>query len=412
MSDILRLLGEVVPAQALEGAGDVDAYRVGGVAPEAVVTPASEEEVVRVLAAATGAGLGVVPAGNASGLGAQAPSRAFVALSTRRISGIEDYEPADLTVTARGGTPLAELTRVLAEQGQWLPADPPLAPCRTLGGLVASAAAGPLSMAYGGTRDQVLGLTAVTGDGRVLKLGGRVMKNVAGFDLVKLFVGSRGTLGVITSASLRLFPRPAVDRVYVVEGETPGALLDVARGVATASVVPASAVLLGPEALLVVRVQGAKGAVDHDARALLGPALDRARLLEGAEAGPFLDAARDGAVAGALVVRAFALPGLLPDVLAAVQSALPTAALAADVMAGRVRASVDEADLERVSTQDVLTLRERLEAVGGTLVLERAPEALSAEVPVRGDAGGAGALAAELRARFDPSGVLSPGRSA
>jgi glycolate oxidase FAD binding subunit len=403
-------LCDVLPAGAVRDAGDAGDWTVGGATPEAVAEPSSVEEVRAVLAAAASGGFAVVPLGGRTDPGPETPRGRFVVLSTQRLGGVEDYQPADLTVEARAGTTLAALGEALAAKGQWLPVDPPFARRKTLGGLVATGAAGSLGMAYGTPRDHVLGLSVVTGDGRVLRLGGRVMKNVAGFDLVKLMVGSRGTLGIIVSATLRLFPRPAEDRALVLAGEGPGALLEAARRAATASVVPASAVLVlpapGAGAALVVRVQGAGSAVDADAAKLLGPSLGRARIMRGAEALQVFEAVRDHAARHALVIRAFALPGLLAEVLSAVQDALPVAALSADVMSGRVRVGV-EGDADAGS---LARLRARLEALGGSLAVERCTPLLAAGFPARGDAGRAGALGRALRARFDPGGVLSPGR--
>ncbi|NJD19669.1 MAG: FAD-binding oxidoreductase, partial [Gemmatimonadetes bacterium] len=221
-----RILADVLPAGALPGADAREVWALGGCLPQAVAEPGTVEEIQAVLAAARAGGFAVVPMGGVTDPGAEAPRGPFVVLSTRRLAGVDDYRPSDLTVTARAGTTLATLGSTLAERGQWLPVDPPFAPRKSLGGLVATGAAGSLGMAYGTPRDHVLGLSVVTGDGRLLSLGGRVMKNVAGFDLVKLMVGSRGTLGIITSATLRLFPRPAEDRAVVLRGEGVGALLE------------------------------------------------------------------------------------------------------------------------------------------------------------------------------------------
>ncbi len=282
-ADAPAALAGIFPEGVFEVPADAAAWAVGGAAPLGVATPASVEELRAVLAGATDAGVGVVPLGGRTDPGCEAPAGPFVVLSTRRLTGIEDYEPADLTVTAAAGTTLADLQRALTEQGQWLPVDPPAVRDRTLGGLVATGAAGPLGTTYGAPRDHVLGLTLVTGDGRVLRLGGRVMKNVAGFDLVKLVVGSRGTLGVVVSATVRLFPRPEEDRALIVRAERPGELIPLARAVATSPVVPASAVLVAPGSggggALVVRLQGAPAAVDSDQRRILaGSPLDVERL--------------------------------------------------------------------------------------------------------------------------------------
>ncbi|MDP2959181.1 MAG: FAD-binding oxidoreductase [Longimicrobiales bacterium] len=413
-TDVPRALTDALPREAFREPVD-DTWAVGGALPRAVVEPGSSEEVRAVLAAGSAAGLTVVPLGGRTDPGAEPPRGPFVVLSTRRLAGIEAYEPADLTVTVGAGTTVASLGAALAEKGQWLPVDPPFAPERTVGGLVATGAAGPLGMAYGAPRDHVLGLTVVSGDGRVLRLGGRVMKNVAGFDLVKLIVGSRGTLGVVISATLRVFPRPADDRAVVLEAEGPGPLLGSARGVLTATVVPASAVLVSPSpgdapgrSALVVRVQGAPAAVEVDTRTLLGSSRAGSVSVGGDAAQRIHEAVRDRAARHPVVLRAFALPALLPEILAAVHDAVSVDALAADVMSGRVRvgaAAAPEASALRA-------LRARLEALGGSLVLERAGAGLLAEVPAYGQGGRAGALGAALRTRFDPGGVLSAGRFA
>jgi len=414
--DARRALADALPREAFREPLD-GTWAVGGAVPLAVVEPGSSEEVRAVLAAASAGGFTVVPLGGRTDPGAEPPRGPFVVLSTQRFAGIEAYEPADLTVTAGAGTTLASLGAALAEKGQWLPVDPPFAPDRTVGGLVATGAAGPLGMAYGAPRDHVLGLTVVSGDGQVLRLGGRVMKNVAGFDLVKLMVGSRGTLGVVVSATLRVFPRPADDRAVVLEADGPAALLGAAQEVRAAAVVPASAVLVSPppggapgRSALVVRVQGAPAAVEVDTRTLLGSSRSGSVSVGGEAARRIHESVRDRAARHPLVLRAFGPAALLPEILAAVRDAVPVEALAADVMSGRVRVGVAGDAAPEVSALRVL--RTRLEALGGSLVLERAGAGLLAEVPAFGHGGRAGALGAALRKRFDPGGVLSAGRFA
>jgi glycolate oxidase FAD binding subunit len=407
-------LAGAVPPEALAVSDEVAHWRIGGAKPVRTVFPGSVEEVQTVLRIAAAEGVGVVPVGSMVDPGCEPPVGPFLALGMARLTGIEDYEPADLTVTARSGTELAHLASVLSDHGQWLPLDPTGAPRRTLGGLVASGAAGPLSMAYGPTRDHVLGVTVVTGDARVLKLGGRVMKNVAGFDLVRLMVGSRGTLGVVISATLRLFPKPEEDRVLVVRLDGSERLLELAGAVRKASVVPASALLLDPHpggsddgAALVVRLQGARAGVDVEERVVLGAAADQAQSFSGVEAEPILASARDAATHGDVVLRVQALPTAMGDVLGALREALPDVGLAADVLSGRVRAS---ADADAVSADAVTDLRAHVRRLGGDVVLERAPEELVESVGAYGDAGPVGAIRGKLRERFDPHGILSVGR--
>lgn len=160
-------------------------------------------------AAAHGTGLRIV--GRGKWLDAGRPVRASGSVSTRELAGIVDYVPGDLTLTARAGTSLAEIRAATAEHNQWLALEPFGADDGTVGATVATASAGALSTFFGTPRDLVLGLEFVTGSGTVARGGGRVVKNVAGFDITRLLTGSWGTLGVITEVTLRLHARPEAD---------------------------------------------------------------------------------------------------------------------------------------------------------------------------------------------------------
>lgn len=148
-------------------------------------------------------------AGKSSWLHAGRPVAAAETLSLADHAGVVDYVPSDLTITVRGGTTLAELARVTREQGQWFPIGPYGTDEGTIGATVATGSSGPLAHGFGTIRDLVLGVEVVTGEAKVVRGGGRVVKNVAGFDLVRLMTGAWGTLGVITELSLRLYSLPA-----------------------------------------------------------------------------------------------------------------------------------------------------------------------------------------------------------
>lgn len=148
-------------------------------------------------------------AGGSSWLSAGRPVSASERISVADHSGVVDYVPSDLTITVRAGTTLAEIARVTGEQGQCLPLNPFGSAHGTIGATVATASSGPLSHGFGTIRDLILGVEIVTGDAKIVRGGGRVVKNVAGFDLVRLMTGSWGTLGVITEISLRLYALPA-----------------------------------------------------------------------------------------------------------------------------------------------------------------------------------------------------------
>ena len=377
-----------------EAGGGMSAEPGGGVSAQAggsgragqpaeVVRPTSVEEVADVLRAASVA-------------------RRRVVLSTSELRGIEVYEPADLTLTAAAGTPLAELEAALGEHGQFLPFDPPQVSSRTLGDLVATGDGGPLSSSYGAPRDHVLGVTMVTGAGTVLKLGGRVMKNVAGFDLVRLVVGSRGSLGVVVSACIRVFPRPAVDRVLVLEGRLPD-LLAAGRAVATAPLVPASAVVHasgGAAAVrLVVRLHGSLPVVEADQASLQSRVERPFQALDGEAATGLVDTVRDACSEQPVLLGLTTLPAKLPELLHGCSDAL-----LADVMTGGVRMAPKD-----TSEAALRSLIGRARDLGGSAsFLAASPEVHGlAREPAPTDA-----LAGKLRAAFDPQGVLSTGAPA
>jgi glycolate oxidase FAD binding subunit len=153
-------------------------------------------------------------------LDAGRPVAATKTLSVAPLSGVVDYVPSDLTITVRAGTSISELGRITRENGQWLPIDPFGSDDGTVGASVATGSSGPLSHGFGAIRDLVLGFEAVTGDAKIIRGGGRVVKNVAGFDLVRLMTGSWGTLGVITELTLRLYGLPSNRRTIAMEAPT------------------------------------------------------------------------------------------------------------------------------------------------------------------------------------------------
>ncbi|HKV51240.1 MAG TPA: FAD-binding protein, partial [Gemmatimonadaceae bacterium] len=171
-------------------------------------------------------------------LDAGPPARAATPLALDELSGIVAYTPGDLTLTARAGTTLAEIAAVTAEHGQWLALDPFGTDDGTIGATVATASSGPLAHAFGTPRDAVLGLEVVTGEGAIIRTGGRVVKNVAGFDLTRLFTGSWGTLGAITEVTVRLRAMPEGDETWAIAVGDDDALDAVCRAARTAAIAP------------------------------------------------------------------------------------------------------------------------------------------------------------------------------
>ncbi len=184
-----------------------------------IVAPANVEEVSEILKLATTEGWPVLPAGSLTWARQLHPSHKGIIIKTTRLNKIIEHEPADLIAVAQAGVRLTELNRTLAENGQRLPLDPPDDGRATLGGVVATGLAGTQQIAFGRPRGSVIGMKVVLADGNVIKAGGRVVKNVAGYDLCKLFTGSYGTLGVITEINFKLRPLPERQATVIAFGE-------------------------------------------------------------------------------------------------------------------------------------------------------------------------------------------------
>lgn len=217
--------------------------------------------------------------GGGGWLDAGRPVNAQQTLSLRDERGVSAYVPADLTITVRGGTTLAEIEAATRERGQWLPLDPYGSRDGTIGATIATASAGPLSSNFGLPRDLVLGLEFVNGRGELVRAGGKVVKNVAGFDLSRLLTGSWGTLGVITELTLRLYALPEIDRTFVIDltGSEQG-VMAMLRTIATVPLTPysflllsssiARALQLGEQPVGLIRFGGNSAAVKAQASAL------------------------------------------------------------------------------------------------------------------------------------------------
>lgn len=189
---------------------------INGITPGVSVSPGSAEEIASILRLANERGLIVAPAGartkqHIGGI----PERIDVLLRTERLNQIKHYDPGDLTIGVGAGLRFTDMQSALGEHQQWIPYDPPNHKIATMGGLLATSAFGPLKSGSGGLRDFCIGIQFVTAEGIVAKAGGNVVKNVAGYDLMKLMIGSYGSLAVITGANFKVFPRPRQTRTFI-----------------------------------------------------------------------------------------------------------------------------------------------------------------------------------------------------
>ena len=344
--------------------------------------------------------------GRGTWLEAGRPATGESSVSTRALSGIVEYVPGDLTLTARAGTTLAEIRHTTAAHGQWLALDPAAGDEGSIGATVATASAGPLANAFGTPRDLVLGLEFVMGSGAVARGGGRVVKNVAGFDLTRLLTGSWGTLGVITEVTVRLHARPEVDESYAIafdderSVERTRLLLRRLPFAPYACEVVNSALaagLIGTEQMaVVVRLGGNAEAVRAQYAGLceLG---DPRRMDDGV-----WDRLRDAERGDSMVFRMSGVSSSIDQTwaeAAAIAQAAPRTFLHAAPMRGIVRCIVSAKDAPNIA------LARAFRGGKAKFVGERLPADLWPLI----SRAAADPLSIGIRQRFDPAGILNSG---
>ena len=335
--------------------------------------------------------------GGGTWLDAGRPVQAAKSLDLSGLTGIVEYVPGDLVLTAYAGTTLAEISEATAAHGQWLPLDPFGDPRGTLGATLATASAGPLGGSVGLPRDVTVGLSFVTGEGDVVSGGGRVVKNVAGFDLVRLTIGAWGTLGVITQASVRLRARPEVDETFALElPREQDAIATLLSNLRVAAIDPIAAELLTPacadgiglgsDPMILVRLAGNTFAVQHQ----------RATIAKLAQCVPVPDEVwarlRTTDPVGGGIVRVSRRPSELARLWSATMSRQGVNAHATFAR-GVVRIRLTSSDTNALASFDT----------GDRRIFEKAPAGWN-------DAGATSdGISRRLRDAFDPARLLNPG---
>ena len=383
-------------------------------------------------AAATRETLAISSGGSKHGYGR--PIDALGILDLQRVAGIVDYDPSELVLTASAGTPMSEVLGELRQQNQMLAFEPPdwgglLRSTRqpTLGGVVACNLAGPRRVRAGAARDHFLGFEAVNGRGEIWRGGGKVVKNVTGYDMSKLQAGALGTLSVLTEITIRVVPRPETSCSVVFDGlRDEGAIRVMAEGlnspheVSAAAHLPASiatraavpAIAGSSAGVTLLRLEGHGPSVSFRADAL-ARSLGATRLLDDADSrsiwaaiGSVEPLLSDG---DRLIWRVCTTPSLAAGAMAEIQSKLPGAKGYFDWGGGLLWLSLDST--EAGTDAGALVVRGALAKLGGHATLVRAPEPLRRAVPVFDMPDPAlGALARRIKASFDPHAILNPGR--
>jgi len=413
---------------ALEQGDSVWRHCAAGVLPTAVAVPDSVDQVARVVAVARAAHLGLVATGNGTHLDIGWAPRAYdLALTTRRLDALLAHDADDLTVRVQAGVRLDALNAALAEKGQWLPLDPAASAEMTIGGLIAADRSGPLRAAHGKVRELLIGITVVSGEARLLKGGGQVVKNVAGYDLPKLFVGSYGSLGVIVEATFKTRPRAATEALLYWPQASVDAAVRAARDLDDAPLFPSvlealnesAAESLGLEGRAALLVGFAGSAVEVEAQAhwLAQASGETARRYDEARAPAVIKALRDFPLAAndeALVARISLLPGQLAEVLQRLELEARVRGVLVEIAAHAASGVawcqmfappgagglIDFAEWLRVWS------RQR----GGFVVFEFRPEELRERLDPWGYHGAALRLMAGVKQTLDPDAVFSAGR--
>jgi glycolate oxidase FAD binding subunit len=404
---VLDDLKKVARTRVVRGARD----DVAGVRPRFVAAPASTDDVAEVLRVAARHDLTVVPRGAGSALGWGAPpARADLVLDTTLIAGVVEHAAGDLVVTVRAGTTVGDLQAVVAGAGQQLALDTPY-PAATVGGTLAVGTSGPRRLLYGTARDLLIGVTFVRGDGVVAKAGGKVVKNVAGYDFGKLLHGSFGTLGVITEAVFRLHPLPAARRavsaIYVDAASAGRAALSVLGSQVVPTAVELDARDDGSVAITVL-VEGVEAGVEGRTAAVLELLGDDAT--EDTEPPPGFGTLPFDADGTGLKVTS-SLSGVAPVVAAAQliaqhqDVALTVRGSAAGVLYAGLPAPTDPAAAAAV----VVGLRAAASPYDGTVTVLTAPAAVRDLVDLWGPVPGLEVMR-RLKHELDPAHRLSPGR--
>jgi glycolate oxidase FAD binding subunit len=408
-------LRRIVGPDNLREATEQDA--VEGVAPDFVVEPGSVEEISDVMKLAVSEDLAVAPRGGGTKMHiGDPPRRLDLIVSTARMNGVLEHTPGDQIVRLQAGIKLEDLQENISDSDQMLAIDPPEGGA-TVGGIVAANSSGPRRYRYGTIRDLIIGITVVLHDGTVAKAGGKVVKNVAGYDLSKLFTGSLGTLGVIATANFRLHPRPNAARTVAVEVTDPRQAQAAAQAIVH-SQVEATAVELHygeNERLLAVLLESIAGGIDAKAEtaSFLLKHFGEVRALSDEEAGR-LGPTTSPEVADEIVLKIGAPPVDLDAVLESVLGAAERKGLAHPRITGHAGTGVTligfSGENEDGAAGFVEEMREIWVRRGGNVTLQRGPLTLKQRVSTWDNGGDYLGLARRVKEKFDPRGGMNPGR--
>lgn len=413
LEDLQRIVGE----EHVREATREDA--VDGVQPSFIAEPGSIEEASELMKLASSESLAISPRGSGTKMSLGNPPRELdLIVSMARMNEVIEHTPGDQVVRVQAGIKLEALQHQLAGSDQILGIDPPEKGA-TIGGIIAANYSGPRRVRYGTIRDLIIGITVVLADGTVAKAGGKVVKNVAGYDLSKLFTGSLGTLGLIATANFRLHPEPETARTVVVELENTEAAGEAAQAIMHSQIVSSALELHWSEEtrLLTVLIEGIPPAVEAQSETAsflfkpfgeLRTVSDEKALALGPLTPPDAPEAEDE-VALKVAAPPAELTGVLDSVLGACERKGITYRITGHAANGVTLVGLSGGG-EEAQVGVVEELREIWVRRGGSLVMLKAPLSIKKRVDVWGPTGDYLGLIRRLKEKFDPGGVLNPGR--
>jgi len=416
----------------------VAAYTFDGYVPKAVVLPTSVQEIQEILQFAVNQNLSVMPAGAGTKLGiGNLPEKVDIVLATTRLISVVEYEPADLTVTVEAGIILKDLQTALAKHRQYLVLNPPFADRCTIGGIVATNASGSFRLRHGTARNQVLGLRVVQADGTVVKSGGKVVKNVAGYDLNKLYIGAFGTLGIITEVTLKLSPIPVQEAILTADFQNVQDAADTGLAIVGSQTLPMFVNLFvnsdptraktetpadENKPMLVVGFGGdpetvawqltqCQGIMEQNGAIGVTIAEDESvQHLQEAVQEFSADDKNTESVVAKLNLKRTDLAEFATQIVEAnwTRNVQMMALLGSGVVSVNIPVA---SDTDYQSLADALTrLRQTAMSKQGNLIIEIAPPELKRHIDVWGSVEGTLSLMKQIKAKFDPTGLLNPGR--
>jgi glycolate oxidase FAD binding subunit len=398
--------------------------------PKEVVFPESIEHAAGMLYAAAEHRRAVSPVGIGAFLHIGGLLRRYdLALCLQRLDRIVDYQPTDMTVSVEAGMPLARLQQVLGEHNQWLPVDPPWPERMTVGGLIAMNLSGPSRLSQGTIRDFLIGIKVIRADGTVIKSGGRVVKNVAGYDLAKLYCGSFGSLGVIAEATFKIRPRPETQTIVSLGFPAVDQAMEVTLRLLSAELQPtflelANFDLDGTDRFpyqLVIGFAGSAEEITYQRGRLQeigGVSGEKVQTWEAGREHALLEAIRDFPVSGdaAFRCKVSLLPSQIAAFCKAIEEETPVHALSVEIVAhaGNGILYCRLPQRENLSREKMLSfvdwIRILAKKLGGYVMIEAINPALKDRVDVWGHVGNSFPLMKRLKETLDPQGILNPGR--